>query len=53
VELVVLSRGLTGGACEALLGAMQSTPQRRTANPRIRVIALCTSMREAPLDGKP
>src|SRR5215216_833462 len=51
VDLVVLSPGLTSGACEALLGALRSTPQR-TANPRIPVIALCTPMREAPLDGE-
>jgi hypothetical protein len=50
--LVVLSPGLTSGACEALLGALRSTPQSSTANPRIRVIALCTRMREAPLDGE-
>jgi hypothetical protein len=53
VDLMVLSAALTSGACEALLGALRSTPQSRTTNPRIRVIALCTSMREAPLDGKP
>ena len=52
VDLVVLSPGLTSGAWEALLGAMRTTPQRRTANPRIRVIALCTPMKEAPLDGE-
>ena len=52
VDLMVLSPGLTSGACEALLGALRSHPDRRTANPRIRVIALCTPMREAPLDGE-
>src|SRR5215204_3722544 len=52
VDLVVLSPGLTSGACEAFLGTLRSTPQRRTANPHIQVIALCTSMREAPLDGE-
>ena len=52
VDLVVLSPGLTSGVCEAFLGTLRSTPQRRTANPRIQVIALCTSMREAPLDGE-
>jgi DNA-binding response OmpR family regulator len=52
VDLVVLSPGLTSGACEALLGALRSTPERSTANPHIRVIALCTPMREAPLDGE-
>ena len=52
VDLVLLSPGLTSGAWEALLGALRSTPQRSTANPRIRVIALCTPMREAPLDGE-
>ena len=52
LDLVVLSPGLTSSACEALLGALRSTPQSRTANPRIRVIALCTSVREAPLDGE-
>jgi hypothetical protein len=38
VDLVVLSPGLTNGACEALLGALRSIPQRRTANSRIRVM---------------
>jgi hypothetical protein len=52
VDLVVLSPGLTSGACEALLGTLRSTPQRRTANPRIRVIVLHTPMREASLDGE-
>jgi len=52
VDLVVLCSGLTSGACEAFLGALRSTPQRRTASPRIRVIALCTTMRKAPLDGE-
>ena len=50
MDLVVLSPGLTSGACEALLGALRSTPDRSTANPHIRVIALCTPMREAPQD---
>src|SRR5215208_6263853 len=52
VDLVVLSPGLTSGVCEALLGTLRSTPQRRTASPRIPVIALCITMREAPLDGE-
>ena len=52
MDLVVLSPGLTSGACEALLGTLRSTPPRRTASPRIPVIALCTTMREAPLDGE-
>jgi hypothetical protein len=51
VDLVVLSPGLTSGAYEALLGTLRSTPQRRTANARIRVIVLHTPMREASLDG--
>jgi hypothetical protein len=52
VDLVGLSPGLTSGACEAFLGTLRSTPERSTANLRIRVIALCTPMREAPLDGE-
>ena len=52
LDLVVLSAGLTSGACEAFLGALRSTPERSIANPHIRVIALCTPMREAPLDGE-
>ena len=52
MDLVVLSPGLTSGACEALLGTLRSAPQSSTANPLIRVIALCTPMREAPLDGE-
>jgi hypothetical protein len=52
VDLVVLSPGLTSGAYEALLGTLRSTPQRRTANPRIRVIVLHTPMREASLDSE-
>jgi|SRR5215207_2670590 len=52
VDLVVHSPGLTSGAYEALLGTLRSTPQRRTANPRIRVIVLHTPMREASLDGE-
>jgi hypothetical protein len=52
VDLVVLSLGLTSGSWQALLGALRSAPQSSTANPLIRVIALCTPMREAPLDGE-
>jgi hypothetical protein len=52
VDLVVLSPGLTSGACAAFPGALRSTPQSSTANPRIRVIALRSPMREAPLDGE-
>jgi hypothetical protein len=52
VDLVVLSPGLTSGACEALLGTVRSTPHRRTATPRIRVIAPNTPMREAHLAGE-
>jgi len=50
VDLAVLSPSLTNSACEALLGALRSTPQRTTTTSRIAVIALCTLTREATLD---
>src|SRR5215212_7598218 len=53
VDLVVLSPTLTSGACDAILGALRSTAQRRTtganANPPIPLITLCTPTREIPL----